>query len=126
MTTVYILHDTLTPGSARKQWQMPLGSELPMVGDCIEFEDAGHMGAHVEWTVTRRKWLNAHTVELTMTGPTGKLDQEVCDGEVVANYTTNDNGETSGVHLQCGKCEWTRPLGFDPSMRYVWHEVVKR
>jgi hypothetical protein len=69
--TVYFLHDTLTPGNVRAVWHdHPI---VPKVGELVDFDTAGFMGATVSWQVVRQEWLNADAVTLHMTGPTGEV-----------------------------------------------------
>lgn len=47
---VYFIHDTLTPHNVRVTREM---QTVPAVGDVLEFDSAGYMGAKATWRVAK-------------------------------------------------------------------------
>lgn len=53
LVTVYIQHDTLTPGNIRATLEDTPVASVPKAGDILDLPNAGHMGVAVRWRVAR-------------------------------------------------------------------------
>ncbi len=73
--SVYLMHDTLTPGNVRRAWHD--APSVPRVGDEVQ-GDLGYNGARVTWRVERVEWMDGvsgRAAMLHMSGPTGKPEE---------------------------------------------------
>lgn len=63
--TLYVRHETLTPGNVRATFaDVPVGL-VPEIGTVLHIPGAGYDSADARWRVTGHEWLNRAGVILT-------------------------------------------------------------